>query len=258
MRRMLGVGLGLALLAACATNSDRPADTERAPAAKVDRGPLQLPAQVKQELAPDVARRLSNDGRLAAAIVAIKTSFGYSYAYKDTVPNDTFESQTTSVAYERLPERDFLLERKDYTEADGYRKTSTTYYVAAGLVPVLEISESTHAGKSNSSELRLAELRMGGELFPVAVGNEFATEVKRTGSYDMFMKYACEVEREVAAQTIDAALSGRAFHVFCGVWLFDEPPASQDYIYLEELDFFLPNFFPGGCKTCSDFRLKVS
>jgi hypothetical protein len=255
---MLGMSLCLALLAACAGNSEQSQTVDAKPAAKTDRASLELPAQVKQELAPDVARRLGSDDRLAAAPVATRTSFGYSYAYKDTVPNDTLESQTTSVTYERLPERAFLVERKDYTEGDGYRKTSTTYYAVAGLLPVFETSESTHAGKSDSNQLRLASYRMGGDLFPVRVGNKFAFEAKRTGSYDMFMKYACEVEREVAAQTIDPSLSGRAFHVFCGVWLFDEPPAPQDYIYLEEFDFFLPNFFPEACKTCSDFRLRVN
>lgn len=256
MRRMLGTGLCLALLAACTTNSERTADAK--PGAKPDLTALELPAKVKQELAPDVARRLSNAVRLAASPVATRTSFGYSYSYKDTVPNDTFESQTTKVEYERLPERAFLLERKDYTEGDGYRKTSTTYYAAAGLIPVFETGESTHAGKRDSDQLRLADLRMGGDLFPVRVGNKFAFEAKRTGSYDMYMKYACEVEREVAAQTVDPSLSGRAFHVFCGIWLFDEPPAAQDYIYLEELDFFLPNFLPEACKTCSDFRFRVN
>lgn len=257
MRRILGIGLCLALLAACATSSDRSQTADAKPAANADRGSLELPAQVKLALAPDVARKLTNADSLVPPPVATRTSFGYSYAYKDTVPNDTFESQTTKVEYERLPERAFLVERKDYAEADGYRKTSTTYYAAAGLLPVFETSESTDAGKRNSNQLRLADLRMGGDLYPVAVGNEFAIEVKLAGSYEMSLKHFCEVTGELTAKTIDASLSGRAFYVFCGVWMFDEPPAGQYYLYIEELDFFLPNFFPETCKECSDFRFTV-
>jgi hypothetical protein len=258
MRRVLEAGLCLALLAACATSSDRrqTTDAKLAPAATVAQGPVKLPAQVAQELAPEIARQLTEDDHLAAAPGATRESFGYSYGYEDAKPKDPFTSQT-DVTYDPLPERGFLVEREVYTEADGYRKTSTTYYAAAGLLRLLEISESAKGGEVRSSKLRLVDYRITGDLYPVAVRNRFSVEMKLTGDHDMPLKHDCEVTGELSAQTIDPALHGRAFYVFCGVEMFDEPPGGQAYLYVEELDFFLPNYFPEACKSCSDFRVTV-
>jgi hypothetical protein len=258
MQRVLGVSFCLTVLAACASNSEQPwtPPVERTTTAAAAHGPVKLPAQVAQELAPEVAKQLIDDDHLAAAPGTTREPFGYSYGYEDTNPKDPFTSHT-DVTYEPLPERGFLVEREVYTEADGFRKTSTTYYAAAGLLRLLETSERTEGGETRSGKLRLVEYRITGDLYPVAVRNRFSVEMKLTGNIEMPLKHDCEVTGELSAQRIDASLQGRAFHVFCGVKMFDEPPGGQAYFYIEKLDFFLPNYFPDVCKGCSDFRLMV-
>jgi hypothetical protein len=258
MGRMLGVGLCVALLTACATNSDRPqtTDAKPVPAANLVQGPVKLPTQVEQELDPEIARQLTDDHHLAAAPGAARESFGYSYGYEDTDPKDPFTSRTDAT-FDRLPERGLLVEHEVYTEADGYRKTSTTYYAAAGLLRLLETSETTEKDTARSGKLRLVDYHISGDLYPVDVRNRFSVEMRLAGEYEMYLKHDCEVTGTLSGRTIDPSLAGRAFYVFCEVRMFDEPPGGQAYFYVEELDFFLPNYFPDTCKGCSDFRLSL-
>jgi hypothetical protein len=249
----------LAVTAACAPNSDRPsaAEVKQSDTANVHRTPLVLPARVQAELSPEITKRLTEDQYLTAIPGATGPSFGYSYTFEDTNPKDPFTSRT-KVRYEHLPERGVVMEDEHYTEADGYLKTSTNYYAAAGLLRLLEISETTNKGEKSPDILRLTSYRISGDLFPVVVGNVFSIELTLSGDVEIPLKHDCEVKRELPAQKIDPALQGRALHVQCAVQILDHKPGIQDYFYVEELDFFLPNFLPSDCRECSDYVLTVS
>lgn len=247
MKRALMVCLGLAVTAACANN------VTPTPSSDVARTPLSIPADLKAELGADIIKRLAEDQHLAAAPSARPAAFGYSYAYQ----GKDFSSKTKA-DYERLPERGFVLEREHYTEADGYLKTSTIYYAAAGLLRLLETDQTTNKGVTSPGILRLTRYRISGDLFPVSVGNEFQIDLTLSGDIQLRLQHDCEVKRELPAENIDSALSGRAFHVLCGVKIADAPPGGQDYFYIEELDFFLPNFRPSDCSPCSNYRLTVN
>jgi hypothetical protein len=257
MRHLLRACLCLAV-AACAPNTDgrTAAEVKQSGTGNVHRVPLALPARVQAELSPEITRRLTEDEYLAVAPGANGPSFGCSYSFKDSNPSDPFTSRT-EVRYEHLPESGVVMEDEHYTEADGYLKTSTNYYAAAGLLRLLEISETTNKVEKSADILRLTNYRISGDLFPVSVGNEFSIDLTLSGDIELTLKHDCEVERELPAQRIDPALRGRALYVQCAVQVLDRKPGLQDYFYVEELGFFLPNFLPSDCRECSDYELTV-
>lgn len=213
-----------------------------------------VPQELTTKLNPEMLQELRADSDLAGTPAATRGKFGYSYHYEWTGKNP-FKSDT-SVAYERLSEKEFVLERKAYQEGDGYRRDMRTYYAAGGLLSLLETGEVTQpGGKKQPAEYRLTDYSISGDLYPVAVGNEFSIDLEMAGSSSWKLKEDCEVKRELKAGEFDARLQGPAFYVFCRVEMEGEAPATQDYYYIAELDFFVPEFRESHCSDCKGFHL---
>ena len=218
---------------------------------------LSIPGAAQAVLAPSIQQQLGGEEELLTAPVGTIETFGYSYRYI-WKGSDPFSS-TTGVTYKRLSEPGFFAEYKDYKEGDGYTRTSTVYLAAGGLLPLSEEGQKTEPdGTKGSLSGHLIEYDISGDLFPVATGNEF--EIATTTAHDGFemrTKETCTVKHALAASEVDTKLQGRAFYVVCRLQVADEK-GGQDYFYVEELGFFLPNFRPADCRECSDYELTLA
>jgi hypothetical protein len=212
--------------------------------------------ELSAKLNPDILSELRTDEDLAGAPNATR-GFGYSYSYEWT-GKDPFKSKT-AVTYERLPEKGFVLERGAYEEGDGYRRDMRTYFAAGGLLTILETGEVTQpGGKKKPSESHLSNYSISGDLYPVAVGNKFSIKTEMTGTTDWELKEECRVKRKLEASSFDARFTGPAFYVDCRVDVTGGEPGTQDYYYIVELDFFLPDFRDSACSDCKDYRLTLN
>ena len=209
---------------------------------------LELPADIAAKLPKAVTSDIAAEKGFIDSTVAGGKALYYQWAIGGQYATDV-ATTITSI------EPGLFREEIVTTSTAGSIVTEVRISALGGLLPLITEEQPKIDAAVDEA---LAEYKVDGSLFPLAVGNEFDISWQSAimGTSEPFMnsEYECDVTKVVEASTFMVGLTGKAVEVACEVELMGKNVGDEVYYYLVDIGYFVADSSRSKLTTRFDVR----